>query len=64
MDGSLKAEINDCIRELYAISNELEEVSADLQSSIVGMVLFPYTMTLELCASKYRIAARKLERIK
>lgn len=64
MDSGLRSEINDCIRELYAISNELEEVSNDLQRSISGMVLSPYTLILEFCAEKYRLAAKKLEKVR
>ena len=60
---SVYSDIRECKNELYSIANELEEIADDLRRSIVGMSISYYTLTLELCASKYRRAANKLAKI-
>lgn len=60
---SVYTDVNDCMWELYSIANELEDIAEDLRKSIVGMSLAHYTLTLELCAAKYRSAANKLSKI-
>lgn len=64
MDGSLRAEINACIQELESISKALDNVAADIQTSMIGMNTLAYIIKLETIASSYRAAARKLKRIK
>lgn len=63
MEQSLRNELNSCIRELYAIANALEDAAAEVKASIQGMSTWQYTTTLYNCASNYRSAAQKLERI-
>lgn len=63
MEQSLRNELNSCIRELYAIANALEDAAAEVKNSIQGMSTWSYTNTLYNCASSYRNAARKLEKI-
>ena len=63
MEQALKNELTSCIRELYAIANELDDAAAEVKASIQGMSTWYYTSTLCNCASSYRSAAGKLEKI-
>lgn len=64
MDYSLKNKINSCITELYSIARDLESAANEVDGSITGMNTKKYTKKLYSCASKYRTAARELEKIK
>lgn len=64
MDQSLRNELNSCIGELKEIANALEDAAAEVTASIEGMYTWFYTNTLYNCASSYRSAAQKLEKIK
>ena len=64
MDSAVSSEVYSCIRELYAIANELEEAAEEVKASIQGMNTWKYTNDLYSCAEKYRRAARNLERLK
>lgn len=64
MDSGLSYEVYNCISELYAIANELEDAAAEVQASIQGMNTWKYTNDLYNCAQKYRNAARNLERLR
>lgn len=64
MDSAVSSEVYSCIRELYAIANELEDAAREVNASIQGMNTWKYTNDLYSCAEKYRRAARNLERLK
>lgn len=60
----VSSEVYSCIRELYAIADELEDAAAEVKASIKGMNTGKYTNELYVCAKKYRGAARNLERLR
>jgi hypothetical protein len=64
MDSAVNSEVYSCIRELYAIANELEDAAGEVKASIQGMNTGKYTNDLYSCAQKYRNAARNLERLR
>lgn len=64
MDAAVSSEVYSCIRELYAIANELEDAAGEVTASIQGMNTRKYTNDLYRCAEKYRRAAWNLERLK
>lgn len=64
MDSVVSSEVYSCIRELYAIANELEDAAGEVKASIQGMNTWKYTNDLYNCAQKYRTAARNLERLR
>ena len=64
MEATLRTELDSCTEELRSISDDLEDISRELQSAVFGMSLFRYTWTLEDCARRYRSAATRLSNIR